>query len=172
MLAFFDDGRMEVYCAEDKITGKELIEKGAFMSFSFGPILVEDYTALCECAFTSLYGRNPRSAMGYVEPGHYVMIACDGRNYSVSRGLNMIQLAELFEDEGCKLAYNLDGGQTTAVLFMGEYITQRPPRKEGSIQHLYRDIAELFYVGTSELSPADLEVYTCDYDYFQEKFIN
>jgi len=172
MIALFNDGSMEVYRSGDPINSNELLEKGASTSFSFGPILVEDYNVLNDCLNVKLADRNPRSAIGYIEPGHYVMIACDGRDPEVSRGLNMIQLARIFEEEGCELAYNLDGGMTTTILFMGNYVTNRPSYSSGSEWFFYRSIAEVFYVGTSELSPVDLDVYTCDYDYFKEKFVN
>ena len=164
MLAYFSDGSMKIYTEEDEITGQDLLDEGAVESFSFGPILVENHEVNDESVYIKLGKRNPRSAIGYVEPGHYVMVVCDGRDYTVSRGLNMIQLAQIFEDEGCMLAYNLDGGLTTTVLFMGNYITQRPEQKPGSDQHLHRNIAEIIYAGSSTLSPVDLRKYTYDYE--------
>lgn len=170
MIAYYADGHMEVFRDTDNVTGSQLIDAGVLISFSFGPILVEDYQVNTESAFKKLTARNPRSAIGYVEPGHYVMIACDGRDYSVSRGLNMIQLAYMFKNEGCSLAYNLDGGQTTTVLFMGNYITQRPKKVEGSQQHLHRYIAEIFYVGTDEASPLDLNTYKINYEDYKKNY--
>ena len=169
MMVLFDDGSAEVYRYGDDVDAETLIEKGAVTSFSFGPILVEDYEIDKSCATAYPSDRNPRSAIGYVEPGHYVMIASDGRDYKVSRGLTMIQLANLFEKEGCKTAYNLDGGMTTAVVFMGNYVTHRPAYGT-SEWFFYRSIAEIFYVGTSEWSPTDLAQFTHTYDYFNETY--
>lgn len=168
MLALFDDGTMEIYRGTDNVTGEELVEAGAMMSFSFGPVLVEDYQVLTECAFDALALRNPRSAMGYVEPGHYVSIVCDGRDEKVSRGLSMIQLAIVFEEEGCRLAYNLDGGTTSTITFLGNYITRRTAYPDVPEIYNHRKVAELFYIGTSELSPLDLSEYTYEYAYYAE----
>ena len=168
MVALFDDGSMKIYRNGDSVTGEQLVADGAMLSFSFGPILVENYEINRNCAAADLAERNPRSAVGYVEPGHYVMIACDGRDNDVSRGLNMIQLAQLFEDEGCSLAYNLDGGMTTVVLFMGNHVTHRPAYKSGNQWFFYRKVAEIFYVGTSGQSPMDLDAYTYDYSYYMD----
>lgn len=168
MLAFYDDGSMKIYRYGDDITGNQLVEDGVMMSFSFGPVLVEDYNILGDCAFDELADRNPRSAIGYVEPGHYVMIVCDGRDEEVSRGLSMIQLAQVFEDEGCQIAYNLDGGTTSTIMFFGNYITRRTAYPHVPEIYNHRTVAELFYIGVSDLCPLDLTEYTFDYsDYIK-----
>ena len=41
-------------------------------------------------------------------------MAIDGRN-DKSHGAGMAQLARFMESHGCKLAYNLDGGQTSLL---------------------------------------------------------
>ena len=169
MFVLFEDGTAQVYEASDNINSEMLIDMGASLSFSFGPILVEDYKVNKNVVATKLSDRNPRSAIGYIEPGHYVLLASDGRDYEVSRGLTMIQAAKILEDEGCKIAYNLDGGMTTAVLFMGNYVTHGPPYGT-SEWFYYRRIAEIFYVGTSELSPVDLGQFACNYEYYKNNY--
>ena len=57
-------------------------------------------------------GLNPRSAVGYYEPGHYCFVVIDGRQPGYSKGATLMQLAQLFESLGCKEAYNLDGGKS------------------------------------------------------------
>lgn len=57
-----------------------------------------------------------------VETGHYVGILVDGRKPGVSRGVTLDRLAQEFVDQGCVTAYNLDGGQSTAMVFMGEQL--------------------------------------------------
>jgi len=164
MIAYFDDGSMQIYRRGDDITGEQLISQGAVMSFSFGPVLVENYQIDEECTYHKLAVRNPRSAIGYVEPGHYVMVVCDGRDDKVSVGLSMIQLARVFEDEGCKIAYNLDGGTTSTITFFGNYITRRTAYPNVPEVYNHRELAEMFYIGTSELSPYDLEDVTYSYE--------
>ena len=68
---------------------------------------------------------NPRSAIGYYEPGHYCFVVVDGRQDGYSRGLKIEELAKLFADLGCKAAYNLDGG-ASAVMTFNDAIYSRP----------------------------------------------
>ena len=78
---------------------------------------------------------NPRSAIGYYEPGHYCFVMVDGRQQKTwSRGFTLEQLSKLFEDLGCTAAYNLDGGASATMTFMGQlYNRQSSYRKIGDI---------------------------------------
>ena len=107
------DGHMEAIKSSRFDTMTEM-DKGAYQSWSYGPSLLdEDGKPLkrfnCDA---NLRKKNPRSAIGYFEPGHYCLAAVDGRN-DESHGATMTQLANIMSDLGCKLAYNLDGGQTS-----------------------------------------------------------
>ena len=66
---------------------------------------------------------NPRSAIGYVEPGHYFFVQVDGRGGFGSAGMNLDQLAQLFESLGCTAAYNLDGGRTATMIWKDELVS-------------------------------------------------
>ena len=71
---------------------------------------------------------NPRSAIGYFEPGHYCFVQVDGRIES-SRGMTLEELSQLFADLGCTAAYNLDGGQSSGFVWQGQlqsYPYKRP----------------------------------------------
>lgn len=57
--------------------------------------------------------KNPRCGIGQIAPGHFVAILADGRQDNYSNGLTLTQFAELFIEEGCTMAYNLDGGVST-----------------------------------------------------------
>ncbi|MDO4865108.1 MAG: phosphodiester glycosidase family protein [Clostridia bacterium] len=107
------DGHMEAIKSSRFDTMTE-IDKGAYQSWSFGPSLLDEEGKPlkrfnCDA---NLRKKNPRSAIGYFEPGHYCLVAVDGRN-DVSHGATMTQLANIMSNLGCKLAYNLDGGQTS-----------------------------------------------------------
>ena len=66
-------------------------------------------------AASGISGAHPRSAVGYFEPGHYCFIVVDGRQ-DHSHGLTISELAKVFEELGCKAAYNLDGGGSAQIL--------------------------------------------------------
>ena len=80
---------------------------------------------------------HPRSAVGYYEPGHYCFITVDGRQ-NHSYGVEVKELAEIFAKLGCKVAYNLDGGRSAAMVFDGETISK--PSNGG------RDIADILLI--------------------------
>jgi exopolysaccharide biosynthesis protein len=65
-------------------------------------------------------------------------VLVDGRQPGYSEGLSMKQLSQLFYDLGCKVAYNLDGGQTAVMAFMGEMVNQ--PYNGG------RDVSDIIYI--------------------------
>jgi len=91
-------------------------------SFLFGPALLdENGKAMTEFSST-VKAANPRSAFGYYEPGHYVLVQVDGRGTKsaleekrISTGMTLTQLSALMESLGCKVAYNLDGGQSSMI---------------------------------------------------------
>ncbi len=121
----YDDGTLAVYF-KGEITAVEALDAGAVQSWSFGPILVKDGTA-----YTDFEGRsdvekeNPRTGIGMIEPGKYMIIVADGRQES-SKGMTLTEFAALFEDYGCQTAYNLDGGGTSIMMFEGGDIISSP----------------------------------------------
>ena len=94
---------------------------GIWQAFQFGPVLVQDGEMMTGLKKNE---RQPRTIFGYVEPGHYIIVAVDGRT-KVSIGMTETEMAELMFDLGCTQAMNLDGGYSTSMLFMGETINER-----------------------------------------------
>ena len=119
MLAFFPDGNMRVYHSYD-ITAQELVDQGAYTVLSFGPYLIKD-GEFSEKVYTSGDSKNPRAAIGMVEPGHYVAIMAEGR-LKRSSGITIQHLAQLMRAKDCQVAFNLDGGQTAIMCFMGKQL--------------------------------------------------
>lgn len=123
VLVLYYDGTMKAFSAAEFDADLEMAN-GAYQAWNFGPVLVEDGTALT--SFSSrISSANPRTAIGYVEPGHYVFITVDGRQAGYSSGMTLKQLAETMEALGCQVAYNLDGGQTSTMTF-GDEIANQP----------------------------------------------
>lgn len=118
------DGHMEIFRPQDFDATREM-GRGAYQSWCFGPSLLDEGEprGVYNCG-DNLLKKNPRSAIGYYEPGHYCFMAVDGRNKE-SRGARISQLASLMSGVGCKLAYNLDGGQTS-LLAVGTQLYNSP----------------------------------------------
>ena len=112
----YTDGVMATFADEDFDLEAES-EKGIWQVWSFGPMLLDNGQAMTQ--FNSeLQRANPRSAIGYFEPGHYCFVQVDGRIES-SRGMTLEELSQLFADLGCTAAYNLDGGQSSGFVWQG-----------------------------------------------------
>ena len=121
LCVLLSDGRM-LTMTDAELDLDELKAAAPWQVWSFGPALLRDGRALTE--FNSTVSRNnPRSAIGCVEPGHYFFVQVDGRGVRGSRGMTLAELAALFERLGCQTAYNLDGGQTAGIAWMGKLIS-------------------------------------------------
>ncbi|MDO4572287.1 MAG: phosphodiester glycosidase family protein, partial [Clostridia bacterium] len=140
-----DGMRLSVFNSRE-LSGRSLLDTGVEHSFSFGPILIRDGAVNETVQQHYLYGYNPRVGVGMVDEGHFVAIVVEGRVAKYSRGVRLDELAELFLAEGCTQAYNLDGGASSGMLFMGEYINRR-------VEKHYRDVPDLLMWGYSELVP-------------------
>ena len=116
----YEDGTME--CKRHyEYTNEAVMAKGALQVWNFGPSLFDsDGNArndfYLDVSQTVRYS-NPRSAIGYYEPGHYCFVVVDGRQEGYSDGMLLDELAALFHDLGCKCAYNLDGGGSAVMTF-------------------------------------------------------
>lgn len=95
--------------------------------FLFGPSLLDEEGHAKTTFNTSVGVENPRSVIGYYEPGHFCFVQVDGRKTKSALeegkknyGLDMKSLSVLMESLGCKAAYNLDGGRSSLLYFNGE----------------------------------------------------
>ena len=106
------------------ITGRDLLESGVMNAFSFGPTMIVD-GKIIESAKDQRRTNNPRTAIGMIEPGHLVAVVVDGRQENTySDGMTMVELLDLMESLGCETAYNLDGGASATMMFLGKKINQ------------------------------------------------
>jgi exopolysaccharide biosynthesis protein len=116
------DGVMSTYSPEDFDLDK-LQTDGAWQTWTFGPMLLENGQPMTEFN-SSVNKRNPRTAVGYYAPGHYCFVLVDGRQDGYSVGMTTAELSQLFYDLGCSAAYNLDGGQSSEMVFMGDFVNE------------------------------------------------
>ena len=119
VLVMYYDGTMKIF-SEDEFDGEMEMLRGAYQAWCFGPAVELDGKALSGIV-TSISRRNPRSAVGYFEPGHYCFVCVEGRS-DESLGLTLDGLGELFELLGCELGYNMDGGNSAEMTFGDELV--------------------------------------------------
>ena len=127
------DGTMQIYSPQELDT-QTLIDNGAYQSWIFGPsFLDENGKAKTDFQTWSYIAEShPRTAIGYYEPGHYCLLVVDGRQ-KTSRGMFLDEMAGLFEQLGCKAAYNLDGGHGS-FMTKDAKVANHPYKPEHTIQ--------------------------------------
>ena len=148
-LAIWPDGDMKVYYSDEK-TAEEYLSEGAVDVLAFGPILIRD-GELNETALKK-YGTShaQRTAVGMVEKGHYFFMMLEGR-IKRSKGDGIRFLAEKLFEKGCTTAFNLDGGDTSCIVFMGHQLCKM---QDGKRNVASRRTSDILGIGTSELLPA------------------
>lgn len=113
------DGTMETL-NEMEYNIDNIMAKSPYQIWNFGPMLLENGQPMTDFN-SAVTGANPRTAIGYYEPGHYCFVVVDGRS-KASDGMKMSDLSQLMYDLGCTEAYNLDGGQTSQLVWNGNVI--------------------------------------------------
>lgn len=113
------------------MTNKEFNESELYGSdkvvftFAFGPVLVDDYKVSTSSRLKSypigqvddIYPRAAIGQFGYDK--HYLLCTADYKNDSL-HGTTATRMAEVMQQKGCRFAYNMDGGQTSALMFNGK----------------------------------------------------
>lgn len=127
------DGTMDIY-QPGEIDLEQLIARGAYQSWIFGPSLLDEDGKAKDHFLTWDYIRqsHPRTAIGYYEPGHYCLLLVDGRQKS-SRGMFLDEMAKVFEDLGCQAAYNLDGGHCSFMTLKNQ-VANHPYKSEHEVE--------------------------------------
>ncbi|MBE5806940.1 MAG: phosphodiester glycosidase family protein [Clostridiales bacterium] len=115
------DGVMETY-APYEFNASEAIARGMYQAWNFGPALLDANGDPLSEFNTDVAKSNPRTAVGYYEPGHYCFFVADGRSKK-AKGPTMQELAQVMHDLGCKAAYNMDGGDTSQMVFNDKVIS-------------------------------------------------
>lgn len=144
ILCVWADGTMEVL---DGYTSKadELAARGAWQVFCFGPGLVEngELAVTAKSEVRNSMASNPRTAVGMIEPGHYLFVVSDGRT-DESEGLSLYELAQLLRSLGAVTAYNLDGGGSSSMVFNGRVVNH--PTSYGT-KVRERGVSDIVYIG-------------------------
>ena len=116
------DGTMETYRADDYKV-EDVLAREPYQVWKFGPVLLDENGKACTSfnATGPIQDVNPRTGVGYYEPGHYCFVVVDGRQGAYSAGMRIGRFAQLFEELGCTAAYNLDGGRSSVMVFQQSF---------------------------------------------------
>ncbi|MBQ3651498.1 MAG: phosphodiester glycosidase family protein, partial [Clostridia bacterium] len=113
---FFPDGSMRIIDPY-ATTAEELLVQGVNDSWVFGPTLIEDGLALDIHKHPLAYNDvTMRTVMASICPYHHI-----GAAYG---SCTLAQVVENLLDYGCTIAYNLDGGRSSMMVFLGETVNR------------------------------------------------
>ncbi|MBQ8921800.1 MAG: phosphodiester glycosidase family protein [Oscillospiraceae bacterium] len=142
--ALYSDGVVETF-SKSEFDVYAAFDRGIKHSFAFGPALVRNGAVQSGFTAKHLTGKEPRSGFGYYEPGHYCFVAVDGRDMGGSAGMTAEEFAQYFGTLGCYQAFNLDGGKTSQLVFMGNVVNY-PDGYNGKASSL-RGMSDIYYIG-------------------------
>jgi exopolysaccharide biosynthesis protein len=129
-LAFYKDGTMKIY-DETQTSAQALVDAGVWNTLSFGPALMENGAVLSNEGTINIdnnlgnhpvSGNQPRTGIGIIAENHFVFVVVDGRSTGYSRGVSLDEFAQIFKDLGCTDAYNIDGGGSSTMYFLGKVV--------------------------------------------------
>ena len=122
-------------------TGQDYLDQGVVQSFTFGPLLVNEGQAV-ELPSDYIINtgdtvREPRTAIGQVDANHYVLLVADGRREDWSdRGMTLQEMQKVFVEQGCSVAYNLDGGGSATMVLNGERVNKTSGSRERNVSDI------------------------------------
>lgn len=143
VLCIYADGTAEVVSDSD-CTADELVSRGVWQAFTFGPALVENGSVAVGVndEVGKAMASNPRTAIGWIDVNHFVFVVSDGRT-AESSGLSLYELAQFMQGLGVTTAYNLDGGGSSTMVFNGQVVNN--PTSGRSIKE--RGVSDIVYIG-------------------------
>lgn len=129
---------------ESETSADTLVREGAWQVLTFGPALINggQVTVSSSDEVGRAMTSNPRTAIGQISEGHYLLVVSDGRTKE-SAGLSLRQLAELMQSLGAQVAYNLDGGGSSTMVFQGR-VVNNPTTNGRSIRE--RSVSDIVYI--------------------------
>ena len=127
VLAIDEDGDFHIFLVPDKgevpavYQGKKIIN-----AFHFGPALVVDGEVGTLDASYWLAPELKRQRMAIAQTGslEYLAVCCAGPQRG-SEGMDLMQFAQLAKELGAVNAYNLDGGDSTMLIFNNEKVNDK-----------------------------------------------
>ena len=143
----YKDGTLKTfYLSNEKFDIDQEIENGAWFGWQFGPIVIRDHEEGPGATRYHGMGYKARNILGYYEPGHYAIVTCDCRGDD-ARGMNEYMMVDLMKSTGVKDAFNLDGGTSAVLVFMGEIINKPVVGNNNGVIVYGRPLMDMFSFG-------------------------
>ena len=141
-LVIYRDGSFAII-QESEVTAQALLDSGAWNVLSFGPALVEngEIAVSVDDEVGRAKASNPRTAIAVIDELHYLFVVSDGRT-DESEGLSLYELAVFLQSKGAQIAYNLDGGGSSTMVFNGQVVNN--PTSGRGIKE--RSVSDIVYI--------------------------
>ncbi len=126
------------------MVGQTIDGKQVMQAFFFGPVLVQNGKLVRDMDLRydmRAEERRQRMCIAQVGPLEYKCICC-GPPARGNSGMNLLEFAHLVYSLGVQTAYNLDGGDSTMLIFNGQKIND--PKSPDT-----RDIADIIYFASA-----------------------
>lgn len=143
-IIFLPDGTIRLF-KPGETTVQALLKAGVNDALSFGPILVRDGTVNPDLKESHIFKPYARSGFGMAGRNHFFGIVTEGAGVDGSRGVTLDEFARLFLHYRCPTAYNLDGGPSSAMIFMGKMLNKHNLNNGKT----YTPVPDILIMGTS-----------------------
>lgn len=100
---------------------QDALDLGVVEAVTFGPTFITNWEVVYRPGTDNLNMLNPRTAVGQQEDGTFLLLVIDGRGPS-SFGAKYEDVVEIFRTYGAMNAGNLDGGNSSVMIYNGKYI--------------------------------------------------
>lgn len=134
-----------------------------YQVISFGPVLCRDGVNIIpedyQNNFIGAHKRTQRSGIAQIGPLEYLLVTCEGPQTTPGEkgGMTIYEFAKLCEElgkkhseNGCQLAFNLDGGNSSTLVFKGLNENNYMVYKKVNCPEIERDLADIIYFATLE----------------------
>ena len=139
--AFFPDGSLGLV-DPSVVTAEELLAQGIQDAWVFGPVLIAN-------GELQDFRRHSLARNGEVTMRTVLATYCTYHHLAACYGFTSLrQAADDLVSCGCEMAYNLDGGRSSMMVFMGEIVNKTAFTKEG-----WRGLRDMVGFLTSEQVP-------------------
>lgn len=146
---------------DDYIAYYNANSENMYQVFCFGPVLCRDGKSVIgeDYLNKSLGSQNStqRTAICQIGPLEYLLITCEGPQSQGSKGMTLMEFAALceemgkkFSENGCSLAFNLDGGNSSTMIFKGKNKDGKFAYVKYNCPEIERFLSDILYFATLE----------------------
>lgn len=153
---------LQGYNKDDYAAFYEANKENLYQVFCFGPLLCQDGASVIapdyENRALGAQNSTQRSAICQIGPLEYLLVTCEGPQSKGSKGMTLPEFAALCEmlgkkhneESGCFIAFNLDGGNSSTLVFKGLNNKKQFAYIKYNCPDIERFLSDIIYFATLE----------------------